>query len=267
MASSYSPEEAVSLSIDLKREDGTDISADVLSIEYAVFDHNDVEKVVLQTLGGFTPGDLAAVVTVPANLNALDSGTTRGMRVIRLRCTTSNGVVEIVGEYLIEKVDTLQVMKNSVQTYQAAQLVALDMSDIPGWESANKHRRSKALVDAYEHLCQMNFDLEKAVVFADFPGVEKLDIVRLRNTDAAAWSALPTAFKEALAKAQVVEADFVLRGQDTAEGLARAGFMSRTIGESSMMLRAGTHIHYPVCKRAVGYLSRFMPKQAVIGRG
>jgi hypothetical protein len=68
----------------------------------------------------------------------------------------------------------------------------------------------------------------------------------------------PEAFREALKRAQVVEANQILTGDGYASR-RKAGLMSESVGESSMMFKAGVRpLDLGISREALDYLTGFL---------
>lgn len=271
---------AVTLTVDLVNEQGDALL--VSAIQYRVINQDGTELIPRQALSGFIEGDTSATVTVPANLNQLADGHTREIRSVELICTTEAGTVSFSRNYGIEAIDPLVIPNTSFQSYAMAQLTALDIPNLAAWNAASESQRMAALMDAREHIVQLNFNLLNSNVnfgqdqLAYVPEGQFQSSYVARNSlfifngnlailNTTQFTALPEKFKRALRQAQLVEADFILSGA-TDEHRRSAGIIEDEIGESRQKYRDSVPLRLPVCRRALGYLSYYVTFAKRIGR-
>lgn len=197
------------------------------------------------------------MIAGPWEQNSLAAPSLRGIRVVEAYFTTPSGLVKSVDEYMIEAEQTLVINVNSFQTYSESVMSSYDVLTIPGWDAASKADRIRALIAARRNIAQLRFryvfDAYQDRVEATI-GVSDLTMVNLQN-----WLALPVDFKNALKRAQVLEADFLLQGGDNPVDVKRRmGIISETIGESSMFMRSTKPIEQALCKRAMKELAKYI---------
>jgi hypothetical protein len=271
----------VTLAIDLIDSAGNALT--VNSVDSRVVNQDGTELVARAPLSGFSAGDATASVTVPANLNVVATGNTREIRTIDLYCQLESGTVLITRSYAVELTDPLVVGVNTFQGFPQAQLTALDMPNIDAWHAASDQQKLQALMDAREHIVQLNFNLLNSNVnfgqdqLAYVPEGQFQSSYVARNSlfifngnlailNATQYAALPERFKTQLRKAQVAEANFILGGSPT-DSMRNAGIIEDKVGESSQRFRdRGVPLHLPVCRRALDYLSYYVTFAKRIGR-
>lgn len=271
----------VTLTIDLVDAAGNELS--VNSIQYSVLDMSGTAIVPQAALASFTSGDSQAVVVISTTLNQLTGSTPREVRTVELRCATDTGTVGISKTYAIETTDPLKIPDTSFQTFPMAQLTALDISNIGAFNSASEREQIAALMDAREHIVQLNFSMLNSNV--NF-GQDSLNYVpegsyqsayvsrnslflfngSLNLLNEEQFNQLPEKFKRALRQAQVVEANAILGGEPD-DAKRNAGIVEEKIGESTIKFGQGAKLSLPVCKRALGYLSYYVSFAKRIGRG
>lgn len=244
--------QTVTLTIPLNDAAGEVIAA--TAVQYRVIDQAETELVAKTALATFTEGDAEVIVEIPAALNDLGS-LMRGLRVVELYVTTEAGTSLITVEYVIEAFAVLAVGINSFQTYPAAVLVGYELPNLPGWSEASKNERMNALMAAYRNFGKLTLRYIQEEVDDD---ITKLSAAQL--------DALAPEYLACLRRAQVLEADYLLGG-DEAGDIRRAGIMSATIGESSQFFRTQKPIEGAVCKRAMKELSRYVINTVRVGRG
>jgi hypothetical protein len=271
---------AVTQTVDLVDEQGNALN--VTAVEYRVINQDGIELVPRQPLTSFAEGDASATVTIPANLNALASGHTREIRSVELICRTDAGTISFSANYCIEAIDPLAIPNTSFQSYAMAQLTAMDIPNIEAWNNASESQRIAALMDAREHIVQLNFNLLNSNVnfgqdqLAYVPEGSFQSSYVARNSlfifngnlgilNATQFQSLPDKFKRALRQAQVVEADYILSGV-TDEHRRTSGIIEDEIGESRQKYRDTVPLRLPVCRRALGFLSYYVTFAKRIGR-
>lgn len=268
----------VSVVVPLTDDAGNSLS--VTSIAYRITDQNSF--LFSAPLDGFVAGSTQATVTVSAAVNTLTEGISQALRSIELRCTLAGGnSIDLTTSFAIARADTLEVGVNSFQSYAQAEFTSLSVPNIDSWNAASRVARQAALIDARSHICQLSFTpLNDSVNW----GQDSLNYIPegTRSTNyvggmlspggdlglltAEQYAQLPPRFLDALAKAQLVEADSILGG-DTIERKRMNGLVQDVIGESSQTYRQGKPLEMPVSRRALRYLSLYITYAKRIGRG
>lgn len=243
----------VVLTIPLVDANGNDLGAS--AVQYRVIDQDETELVAKVALAGFNSGDVEAVVTVSAINNALGTAV-RGLRVVELYVTSATGVTLITTEYVLEAPSVLVVGTNSVQGYSTAVMAAYELPSLTAWGEAGKTDRINALMAAYRNLGKLRLS---------GIGYSSDSIGGITELSAANIAALDADFRAALGRAQVIEADFLLGGDEVGD-IRRSGIMSATIGESSQFFRTTKPYEGAVCKRALKELSSYLVRDVSIGR-
>jgi hypothetical protein len=187
-------------------------------------------------------------IVVPAALNVLGVGQLTAGRVLRVQLKTEAGVLRRSFSYMIEGEFRLAIMVNSFQTLESAEILARDTLNLNGWLMADDERRYIALVEAFNRLTRIPMRFKHLETDNPLPRHDLFaqETVVLRSTwgevteeDFLAW---PLYFRKALRAAQLVEANELLEGDPIAKK-HRAGIISETVGESSIMLRGGKVDH------------------------
>lgn len=211
-----------------------------------------------------------AVVTVPAGVNQLAAGVIGGARTIELAIETAEGTFIKSEFYLIQASIRLAVPTNSFQTYTQALLTASTMPAMPGWLMHEPKERQNALMEAYRRITKLGFWIRPS----DNPDyMNRIDLGEERHITPDNWdimtaddyAGLPEHFKKALRFAQLAEADDVLGG-DAIGKKRRSGILSETIGESSMMFKAGKALDYGLSGSSAKYLVNYVRIRASIAR-
>jgi len=276
----FSAGTTVTLQVPLQDKSGNLL--DVNSVSYRITDQNGNELVATTALTDFAAGSETADITVPAEDNQLDPGVSRALRNVELLCEISGNTVIMHAAYAIETADPLLVGVNSFATFAAAQFAALSIPNLPAWGAASDAEKIAALMDARAHIVQLSFAplnsninwgqdslnfIPDGTYDTDYIGNGSmflfngnLDLLRPEQ-----FKSLPTRFVDALIKAQVTEADYILGGGDI-EKKRQEGLIMDNIGESRQMFRQGKPLTLPVCRRALAYLSYFVTFAKRIGR-
>ena len=219
----------------------------------------------------FDPGDTEADVAIAAINNALISGQELAARVVELSMTTPAGTIPAVQTYLIRGTIKLTAPSNSFQTYEQALIQAATMTGLDMWNHASTtdDQRRNALLDAYRRLTRLGYRArveEDQALIEDLTGWET-------NLSPRVWPAmtlgeyntLPQAFRTALCRAQVIEANELLSvtGPETKR---RKGILSESVGESSMMFRPGKPLDLGLSEAALRELTGFVNLRITIAR-
>lgn len=271
----------VTVTVDLVDEMGNALN--VNSVDYRVVDQNNTELVARTAVAGFTAGDSQAVIAVPQATNTMAASSTREVRSVELFCATDAGTLGFSRSYGLETIDPLKIATNTFQNFAMAQLTAMDIPNIDAWHAASEQQKVAALIDAREHIVQLNFNLLNSN--ANF-GQDSLNYVPegsfqsshvARNSvfvlngsldllDETQFNQLPERFKKALRQAQVLEANAILGGEPD-DAKRSIGIIEERIGESTIKFGQGAKLTLPVCRRALGYLSYYVSFAKRIGRG
>lgn len=281
----------VALTVALQDRNGN--ALDVASIEYRVVKQDGAEVVARTPLASFGGGS-EAVIEVSAGINAvaeinpatitagqIDAFFVRESRTVELFCTDATGnTVLLTKTYALEPAETLIAGLNSFQSFSQAELVAMDIPQLTGWNTSNEKDRIAALIEARLQICQLRFNIINSNVNW---GQDNLNYVpegayptpyagmfmfngNLALITPSNFVKLPPRFKLALCRAQVAQADAVLGG-DPVDVRRKEGLILESIGEVKQMFRGGKPLDLPVSKRALKYLSPFVSFSQRIGRG
>lgn len=250
---------------------GNNLTVD--SLEYDVVDQTGLALVERAPLEGFVPGSESVAIVVPASANQVQTGLSRETRRITLYCVVAGNVTAIRHLYAIEVSDILVVGENSFQTYDQAELNALEIPNLTGWDSALYKDKIAAMIEARSRLCMLNYSLMKSNFWAQdslnyvpegtyitpFAGLFSFsgDITFL---PASAFAQLPPRFLKALQLAQIAEANSITDVTSTTSiAQKRAeGLVEDTVGESKQVFARGKVLSMGVSRAAVRYLAPFV---------
>lgn len=242
--------------------------------------NTDQTSMLITVLGEFNT--LQTVSPDSDDVKLLDTST-YGSRTVELTVTLASGnTVVLTGSYALRPTDILVVGLNSFVTYAQAQLTKLSIASTPGWDSASEDERTAALIEARDHLVQLNYYLLNTNVNWGQDSLNYIPEGQYVSKYAATnslfmfngmlglltpqqYSQMPTRFKLALAKAQVAEADHLLN-PNPVETRRQNGMIAEQIGETKQQYRGSKPLQLPCCRRAMSYLSYFLTNTKMIGR-
>lgn len=195
-------------------------------------------------------------VTIPNTANVL----TGPQREARLVMVLSGGL-STVETYMIEDPALALVMSvpsESAQTLMDALALSFDVEGVEMWLEATIDNRIRALKEAWVRISKLRlspYRLNDDVTGVDYQIVDGAIRVNQMTTDQ--WTALPTAFKTAVKRAQLLEAESIING-DPVGDRRREGLLSKTVGEASEMFRSGKQLELPVSSRALRELKGYV---------
>lgn len=243
-------------------DDGTPVTP--TGLRYVVLDASGNEVVGETVIGDLT--GTSTTITVGSDVLGQVGGYTLELMIdVGAQTYTQEAVFGVTTS------QQLQFLVNTFQTRASALFVAQTIPNITAWLGASKDQQNIALINAFERITRLNF-------YIPWP-----ELIDLQNRIApnwvaeigprmwplmtpALWAAYPQNFRDAMNKAQVADANEVLTLDPYADR-RRAGLMSESIGESSMMFRAGVRpIDLPVGKKAMEYLTMFLSNRTTTTR-
>lgn len=236
----------------------------VTEVTAAVYDGDDQLVVDFGSLP-FDPAASSTTITVPAALNLLEGDELSATRVLRVALKTAAGTVRRAFGYIIEGESRLELLNNTWVSLEAAEALARDMPGLKAWLAASDDQRAAALINAYSHM--QRIQLRFTWPLRD--GEDRREETILRP---GAWTELtvddflsfPREFRRALRMAQICEADKILT-DDPLQSRHRAGVISETVGESSVMLRGGK-LELGVASETLRYLSGYVYYSVTVAR-
>lgn len=225
---------------------------------------------VLITSGNIT--DLAstsdsAVFTIQASHLTLDNSVSSAGREIVLNLTNGTDATEIRDYFVLVNQRPLIFLQNTILTYPQALAIRQSFGPtIDAWDAATMQQQIAALIHAHANLSRITYAVNWTgtglvsdyAVFDEFNdnfgGQRK---TRLNQLNQSNWSTLPTGFKKALQRAQIVESDVILGG-DAVGKTRQDGIVSETIGESSMFYNSKPYLQLPISRRAYDILKPYI---------
>lgn len=271
----------VKLTIELADSAGNYINAN--AVTYRVLDQDENVLVPSTPAPAFIPGLARITIIIPPELNRINTTVgTREIRSVELTCVTADNTTAFSKSYGIELADPLVAGLNSFQSYAQAQLSALDIPNIPAWQAATEDERMAAMIEARQHVIQLNFSLLNSNVnfgqdqLTYVPEGQYQSAYVARNSlfifngnlgllNPTQFAALPERFRKCLRQAQIVEADHILDNGGL-DAKRQIGLIEDKIGETSQRYRATKPLELPVCRRALSYMSYYITFSKKIGR-
>jgi hypothetical protein len=225
-------------------------------LAYAVYDGEGVPIVELTPIADLT--GTHATITVPAGLHAQPGGYS-----IQLFITVGSQtfIEEVV--YGVFAVNSLVFLKNSFQTFAQAFYLATNIPNLTSITGSSKKEIVPALIEAFDRITKLNFvipwpellDMQSRIAPHYKQGLTPLMWPLMTEE---LFAQYPENFRKALCKAQVVEANQILTG-DSYASRRRAGLMSESVGESSMMFKAGVRpLDLGMSREALDCLTGFL---------
>ncbi|MBO6507503.1 MAG: hypothetical protein JJ979_03290 [Roseibium sp.] len=222
-----------------------------------VIDAEGTEVLAEQSLP-LSPGDTYTEWEVPAAANALAADQFEDLRSVEVRVVTDMGTFRTAHSYLLLQSVQLSMPTNSFQTYESALLEAERTLDLDAFKGAEQQYQVFALRRAYESLTRLRLK-----AYSDTrnnaDNYEEQEILPAQWQDMTAdeWTALPSLFKSALKRAQVIEANHLLTHDPVADRHEK-GLLSESIGESSMMFRSTRPIDLGISSKSLQILARYI---------
>lgn len=233
------------------------------SVSYRVIDQSEAELVAKTLLSTFSSGDDLALISLSGELNQLALGELRALRVVELYVVTDTGTIKLESGYYIEAEEVLVDGVNSFQSYNGAMFLSYEIPNLQAWNVATRNDRITALLAARRNIGKLRF----RYVFDACQNIvdNTVGIADLTLATKEQWEAMPQDFRAAIRRAQILEADFLLGGDEIGD-IRRSGLMSMSVGEAKQFFRPSKAIERAVCARAVKELSKFILSRTRIGR-
>lgn len=270
----------VTNAIELADSFGNQLTVDAL--EYEVVNQTGAAVVERQPVTGFTPGDALVTIVVPASANLLSGLETRETRRINLYCSVAGNTVQIRKLYAVEASDVLEVGVNSFQTYDEAELIALEIPNLNGWDAASYKEKLAAMMEARLRICKMNFSLlnsnswgldslnyiPEGTFISPYAGVFNFN-GDLTFIPPESFKNLPPRFLKALKLAQLAEANQITglaNGSIIDKRAQYPGLVEDTVGESKQVFSGGKPLNIGISREAARYLASFINYNLRTGR-
>jgi hypothetical protein len=245
-------------------------NATLSAVTRTVLDETGVGISPSQPVSLPAPGDVTIDITISANLNV--SPGRRAARVVQVSFATDKGIFTSQVIYVIAKPDQLIPLENTFVSSAEAALTRLDMPALDGWDASDETNRNAALITAHRSLCKLSYRyknnaaiLQSRVTWGEPESSGYIYIVDIESLAAEEWAQVPILVRQALQRAQMAEADVLLKG-DPVGDKRRAGIVSETVGESSMFLKQTPEVRMGVSAEALEHLAGYIFRQTRIAR-
>lgn len=267
------------ITLDLVYEDGSAI--EVQSVTYALYNKADVQLIAPTSVLTFAVGDTFATVTIAGINNTLAVSELSDVRKLLMFATTPTGeVVKLEKIYIIKSSTELSFMVNSYQTIQEAELTAYNIPNLEAFEFASQSAKTSALKEAFNHLGMMTYSVDYNYLGGSLDYVTEFNtmtsgspvsnvgrrttVVNKINLLPPSYIAmLPDNFIAKLRVAQVIEANYILSGDESVDDRV----VTRKVGESTTTWGQNKVLSLSVSKRALESLTGYLHYGSNLGRG
>lgn len=258
----------VALSVPLTDPNGAALTPTGLS--YAVKD--EAGEIIAGPIALSAPYTSPVAITIPASLNNAAGG-----RLVELSIITAAGTYVGQAIYGLRASSRLVLFQNTLQTLLQAELRADSMPNLDDWHAAANTEKETVLVEAFRRLTRLSFLVPDPHAF-DPDWQSRISLGSHRRLVSSMWPLMtpelwddyPAHFHDAIMNAQVAEANDILSSADKLDAIElkrRAGLMSESVGESSMMFRSGVRgLDTAVCRRSMEYLTGFLDNRYTLTR-
>lgn len=261
----FMPSTEIILSFDMVDEETMDI-IDPVSATFDLFDDEGtqlVESRAVTVLGGEDKLD----VTILASENVVTGA--EGARTAVLNVVTSNGSKQMAQTYLLARYSFLQVPAESGMTLVQSEMLAAKMAQsvLETWADQEEKRKQGALREAWNRLSRIPFtpwrEFEETSI--NTPTHLRSGDFSLNQMSADEWASLPIPFREAVKRAQLIEAAVILDGDPTWDR-RQDGLISKTVGESSEMFASKKAAFATISPKAHREISAYIRRRITLGR-
>lgn len=216
-------------------------------------------------------GSITAMdITIPAALNAIPGR--RAARSVEIAFTTTHGVFVVVETYLLEAAEQLTSLVNTFVTTGEALMTRRDLPALDGWDAALEADRNAALVTAHRSLCRLTYRykndaavLQSRVTWGQPEYEGFVYVTDIESITLDEWASVPLIFRQALQRAQMAEADVLLRG-DPVGDKRRTGIIMERTGEAAMSFRETPEVRQAVSREALDHLAGYIYRDRRIAR-
>lgn len=256
----------VQLVIPLLDESGALVKPD--SGTYTLFGGNG-ETLVANVPLVFLPDAESVTIEIASAWTTVPVGQTKVAREVILFLDTNSGPVTIGKTFYVQSsAQELVRGVNSAVTLATADMLAAEMPNMDDWHVMPRSKKIAALLEAYVRLDRLRFsNLDNPYYETRNPFRESLTVDSLLTLSASEFLALDAKFLDALAKAQVAEANFVANVEPSTNAREN-GVILDTIGEVKQMYKNTKPVKTVVSKQALSYLTKYVSTGVkVLARG
>jgi len=234
------------------------------SASYRVLDENGTVLIDTTPVPYLSPNGDPLGILVGAGENGLPAGAVRALRTVEVLAVTDAGTRLLTANYVIEATEPLVPGTNSFQTINKAELVALDIPNLNGWNNATRDERVAAMIQARLNIGQMSYRYRWSENWQNFIYPE-FGIYSIIQFTQGQYLSLPIDFRQTCERAQIIEADDLL-GADPVLAKRAQGIVSETVGDSTTMFSPVRPARQLLCARAMHELARYIVKRIRLSR-
>lgn len=238
----------------------------VSAVTAKLFDQENAEIVDLGAQS-FTSGDRNVSITIPRANLTLGASEVRQARILEVTIVQTNGTIVRRSSFGIQKELRLVIMQNSFQTYEGAEIMSVDFTNVDSWLVADENARKGALEEAFHRITMIPMAYVPRDAENNLLPSERVCIPRdlWQEVTKTTFDAYPAHFKRALRRAQFIEAVSLLRGDDIAQK-RRDGIIMEVIGESEVKFETSKVVDYGLSTEALAALTGYIDFSMQIGR-
>lgn len=233
-------------------------------IKAVLYDGEDTEIVDFGSLP-FDENSTEKSIMIPEIFNELQPEELQSARILRVELITDRGSIYQSLSYVIETEQRLVIMNNTFQTYEAALIEANNQPNLLGWIAASEDQQKAALIEAFNRITSIPMRFKRLDIDNKPIGKDYIILTRMwREITREEFAEFPTHFKRVLRRAQLIEANELLQGDNIAHK-RRAGIITEKIGESWLTLRADK-LEYGVSSQTLTALAGYIYYRMVVAR-
>lgn len=260
----------------IQNADSAGVKIDALSASWELFDErgNSIDAGVVADFNSAI--DFITFEIEGVSLTLPEGEVAAGRELVVTLLDTNNDEREIRDYFVLVSPTPLAVTSNSFVTFPEALAIRRSFGALDGWDANDPGRQQSALVEAHRRLCQMGFSVpgytgNKANQKSAAYGTGSDDAfhssanVRLATLSLSEFDTLPEAFRKAVKRAQMAEAN-VLLGGDPIVDKRKSGLISETVGESSAFFQSKPYLNLPISRQAYEEVRRYIRLRVSIKR-
>lgn len=237
-----------------------------ISVSYDLFDDEGVKLITAEAVS-ILGGEDQISITIPALNNSILG--TEGARTIALYVLTPIGITTLTSTYLLTQFTFLKVPEESGMTLPQCEILSNKMSQsvLEAWRDQDGDRKQGALREAWNRLSRIPFLpwREHEDIPSTVTNQIKAGDFSLNQLTADQWRDMPMLFRNAVLRAQLIEAAVILDGDPTWDR-RQDGLISKTVGESSEMFKPSKAAFSTVSPKAYREVSGYIRRRITLAR-
>lgn len=200
----------------------------------------------------FVAGSTEVVINIYGQYNTLPEGTPFSGRVIEIKAVTNSGVRLVTEVYVVVSGVPLAAGTNSFMTYTEAVLLGRTMAGVEAWMGESKSKQVSTLMHAFTNIGNLKLRTGKSKPITQLTATELF--------------ALPIDLLNAVRRAQLIEANYLLTVDTEAAAMREDGVVMMDVGESKQQWRATKPLTLHTCKAVYRALGQWIDHSVRIGR-